>query len=153
MRKRAIANVASIWIVFILVVFSAHEAFGLWAAVAGGLSWSLAWAIYVNWINKKHRIAVEEYIKDYSIVEKPLYEYHGMTDFYFSRKLCRGQIKLDDQGIHLSLNSAYRIAWDCIKGVTLIEGSDSILARLFLRRDPNSKVLTRWKYTSARRHS
>ena len=47
---------------------------------------------------------------------------------------------MDELGMHLKLNSAYRIGWDNVKGITLIDGADATLARLFFRSDSGSEV-------------
>lgn len=136
MGRIALTRTAFVFTILVVVIYCSYETFNVWAAIGAGALWWLIWTIYCNWLNKRQRLGVEEYISDFSIPEKSLQEYQQMTDFIFNRKQCDGQVAITDLGVHLRLNSAYRIAWDNVKGITLISGAaNTTLARLFLGSD------------------
>lgn len=133
MKNITIIRVTLTLTIVLSAMYYSFIAFGLWASISAVvLLWGV-WTVYCNWLNKQQRLNVERYIGGCSISESPLYEYSShLTDFFLYKKQCDGQIVADHIGIHVMLDSAYRIEWENVKGITLITGADAILARLFL---------------------
>ena len=139
MKRIALTRTALVLGGLITVVCYSYIKFNLFVAVVAGVSWWLIWTVYCNWIHKRQRLEVEKYIKDFSTSEDSLQEYHQVLNFIYNRDQCDGFMSLYESGIHLRLDSAYKISWRNVKGITLIDGYNVTLARLFFLSDDGIK--------------
>lgn len=125
---------------FLFSIYYAYKEHNIWWAVFVVFSWWFFPTLYLGWINQKRRLALETYIKPFSISESVLDEYHEMSDFIFKNKPLDCQVYMDVDGIHFKLYSGLYIPWRNVRSITIMDKNKLSLANVFFSSEEKNEL-------------